>query len=488
MPVDALIESLSFHNSPESFISSRLAEIARKNPQQLPSGSSTTVVRASILNRNVHVITDNDLCHQVLGSNQTSGDDGRGTQDAYFHAQLAYKDFMVAFFPRPNLLLEDGSAHHEWKERWQRQVQGIPNLLPDLLKPSISGFVTKKFGPDSIIDIYDNVKDLVWQMLFTTFLGSLSDGSSENQNKLHAEMEELQEKLLRGQFSTFPVNVRVPFWGNARNRGINARVKLQQKLKQHYSSLRQESTQSCPLLAGTEIADTDDIANHALMFTSGLANKALASLITSSILNVFFYRASSSSSNLAHLLRSMTPDSPERAKMLRSILLETERLSPPVVGVLRRALQDCPLQLSSESESPYVVPRGHEAWLYFPSASRSHAVFGKDAELFRWDRFMHLSPDQDSPQISLAFGAGPKTCLGRDVSRKIVELVVSGLLDSGLDMDPVPGSAPQPGLQAMLGWITTEDAGGVGAMARDLKQLPTQRARRPVLARILKPS
>ena len=211
----------------------------------------------------------------------------------------------------------------------------------------------------------------------------------------------------------FPVSIRTPLWKSARNRGINARVKLQKILKEHFGGLqshRTSNTASCPFLANKAITDMDDVANHVLLFTSGLANKALSSLLTSSILNIFMYRPHASSPSLAHLLRSVPSSSPERAKMLRSVLLETERLFPPVVGVLRRATQDVVLTPPAGSQ-PHTIPKGHEAWLYFSAASRSISIFGEDAELFRWDRFMHIS-ENDPPQESFAFGSGAKDMPG----------------------------------------------------------------------------
>ena len=68
-----------------------------------------------------------------------------------------------------------------------------------------------------------------------------------------------------------------------------------------------------------------------------------------------------------------------------------------------------------------------------------------------------------------------------------MELVISALLDADLDMAAIPGNGLEPGVQAMLGWCTIEEAGGLEAMARDLKQLPTQRPRRPVLVRVVRP-
>jgi hypothetical protein len=91
----------------------------------------------------------------------------------------------------------------------------------------------------------------------------------------------------------------------------------------------------------------EDAASHVLLLTSSIAIKALASLLTAFVLNLFLWRDQGQrqpmdsehaangeeklSASLAELVRS-PGDADARRRMVRSILLETERLSPLLLG------------------------------------------------------------------------------------------------------------------------------------------------------------
>jgi hypothetical protein len=62
--------------------------------------------------------------------------------------------------------------------------------------------------------------------------------------------------------------------------------------------------------------------------------------------------------SLASLLRSQPGQT--RAAMLESIILETERLSPPEIGVMRRAQQDIVLPTTLGGDGRHDVPAGHD--------------------------------------------------------------------------------------------------------------------------------
>ena len=425
---------------------------------------------------------------------------------------------MAPFFPPPNLLLSDGESHRVYKSRWTQQLHSLSEDLRPLLETVNKTFLATQLATSRPIDIYDSLKDLSWSLLFAIFLPKHQAQTRHQYEQLKTEIESLQETLLRGQFSTFPISIRTPLWSSARSRGVNARISLQKVLKAHFETLliEQQSEDktrgghpgTCPFLKQKAVEDADDIANQVLLFTSSLANKALASLLNSSILNVFLYQHPSNTQtrvlnpeplSLASLLRSMPVDSADRAKLLDSILLETERLSPPVVGVLRRATQDTtvtqptPAAATTDIGDPsseaggYPIPKGHEAWLYFPSISRDSATYGPNASLFQFDRYMSspfASAHSTSPRPSFAFGAGPKTCLGRDVSRTIVKGVVEAMINADVELEIK--SELDAGVKAMLGWDSVEGAGGVDVVARDVKQLPCQRPRRPMMVTVRK--
>ncbi len=550
MVISALNQSFSFHSSPESFISSRLQELATSDPEQLPSPSGKkNIVVASILNRKVHIVSSHQLCRDILeaSSSASSSDLNPGTITATatgtaiikdgslrsldadtLVAGPAYHQLMSEFFPPPNILLEDGTTHAVHKTAWTDQLSTFASDLTPHIRQVTDKHISSLLhlaadGADRKVDLYDSLKSLAWEILLSVFL-DLSPSSSPAE---FSQVETLQETLLRGQFSLFPVSINTRLWQSPRSKGIRARKDLQIKLGEIIN--RQE--RSCPFLKQGKVS-IEDAANHALLFTSSLAVKALASLLTAFILNLYLWRdrgpdymkdgdgieeVRASTTSLAELIRSQgDPDA--GARMLRSILLETERLSPPVVGVMRRVQRDIVLKPHeqpypqfqpqkppstanrstdksiTDAPSPegtalhHPVPAGHDIWLYLSGASRDPTAFGNDADIFRFDRYMSCpssssaslpsSHENDSdlsgPPPPLAFSAGPKTCLGVDLVRQIVLTVGQAMVESGVEME---GMVEDRGVRGWLGWEA-----GVGPewVASGMKQLPVQRPRVPV--------
>lgn len=525
--VSRINQSLSFHASPESFISSRLQQLSISDPDSLPTtpgivgGRARPVLRASILNRNVHIISSYRLCEAVLnGSVSTNvdagadhdddGESGReasqraaaaaliaiancsGSEDqAIFAARPAYAQFMSAFFPGPNILLKDGPLHAAHKQRWKQRLHHVPDVSEPMIRSlTIERFVepllsaTPSSG-NNIIDLYDAMKSLAWDLLFGIFLGL-----NRNEDRpMFARMEELQEDLLRGQFSLFPVSISTPFWSSPRSKGLNAVSSLQGLLARRLRQIDkpadiQTRSSPCPFLQRSPdqesealSLDDDDFVSHLLVFTSSIANKALASLLTGYLMNLFLWRdgdENTNGSSLADLINSQE-DEPTTKRMLESILAETERLSPPVVGVMRRVTQDIVLREAIERGDQhdildYHIQRGNDAWLYLAGASRDPGVF-VNADSFVWDRYM---PGDETQSGGYAFGGGSKTCLGRGIARQICLIAAKVILDSGLSFR---GSVPDQGVRYWLGW---EKNIPLETIAKDLKQLPTQRPRRPV--------
>ena len=122
--------------------------------------------------------------------------------------------------------------------------------------------------------------------------------------------------------------------------------------------------------------DDEDMVAHLLIFTSSIANKGVASLLTAYLMNLFLWRDQFKGSSLAQLIRSQQEELTRR-RMLKSILAETERLSPPVVGVMRRVKQDIVLHAGNGQIDPggHQIPKGHDAWLYLGwRKSRSRSI------------------------------------------------------------------------------------------------------------------
>ena len=458
-----LNQSLAFHQSPEAFISSRLQELSATTPDALPfTTGGAKITKASILNRQVHIVSSYQICKNILNADKglpadsvkSASSSAQGA--SLFSAGPAYRELMKDWFGEDNLLLEDAEVHAQHKDAWKRQMASLPVDLEPHLQKIARAFIESEFRPGKRIDLYETLKTLSWKLFLGAFLGLDAD----EDNETYTQVEQAQETLLRGQFSLFPVSINTPFYRSARSKGLHAKTQLQQLLSKHF---QQHKPANCPLLRNSDVT-RDDIARHCLLFTSSIANKALASLLTASIMNIFMMPGQ----NLASLLRAQSRES--QAKILQSILLETERLSPPVVGVMRRVEED--IVLNDGTEEIHSVPKGHDIWLYFVGASRDENAF-EDAQTFQFDRFM-----ADATPQGFAFSGGTKTCLGRDVTRAMISIVAEEMLSAKLQLR---GGLQSEGVQAWLGWKSTE---GVQAFAKDLKQLPCQRPRLPVWVQV----
>ncbi|KAI4188553.1 MAG: hypothetical protein L6R41_002068 [Letrouitia leprolyta] len=318
------------------------------------------------------------------------------------------------------------------------------------------------------------MKSFSWLILLSAFV------PEEGQDATHAEIEALHEDLLRGQFSLFPVSINTPFWRSPRSKGLQACQNLQSLFTSTVD------TGKCPFSHSND-GEGQDIANHLLLFTSSLAAKALASFLTAVLLNVYVFHENGVS--LSAKIQALE-DADKRSKYIRSIIYETERLSPPVVGIMRHTSRDIVIASRDDVTPSTLVPTAWDIWLYFVGAGRDSAEFGKTAEKFVFDRY--LKTESTQPE-GFAFGSGPKTCLGKDLMRIVASELVETCLgqnskigkDNTSDRSVITFHSDQDalpsGTQSWLGWKSGIEP---EAWARDMKQLPTQRPRKPVLVKL----
>ena len=460
--LSTLSQTLAFHSSPESFISSRLKQIDNPSIQPITrQQKKPKVVRARILNRNVAVVSSYKLCSHILRAASGLSQDtvraaksGETIGNHTFAVRPAYHELMADFFPPPNLLLEDHPSHEAKRSDWEAQLSTFPDDVEQQVREIVLEHMEPWIGGLEL-DLYESMKTLAWKILLGTFLQlKPGDGTFE-------QIESLQETLLRGQFSLFPVSVNTRFWRSPRSKGLDARRKLQDLLKAYVRS--QDSR--CPFQKQGACSQ-DDLASNVLLFTSSISVKALASLLTASLLNLYLMPGNTS---LPSQIRRESSRNAET--LLQSILMETERLSPPVVGVMRRVQQD--ILLADENEQPILVPKGWDVWLYFFSAARDSEVFAA-ADKFIPERY--ISPEETFPGFS--FGLGSKACLGQTIVGRVVRTVTRTMIDANVE---ISGSISAMGVRGWLGW---EENVGIEHFARDLKQLPCQRPKDPVNVKV----
>ncbi len=469
--LSGLAETFSFHSSPEAFITSRVLAFRESHPGL---ADSRTPIRAKVLNRNVAVISSYDQIKQIL-----CRDEGI----TIFGSGQAYDDLMAPFFPPPNLLLSDSPSHEPMKKAWTVRMRSLPENSRTLIVSSTRSHF-RDITSGTIVDLYESMKELSWRIILGIFLSS-SDKHDVSSEQL-AEIEFLQETLLRGQFSLFPVSINTRFWRSPRAKGLEARIKLQELLE---SRLADAST-GCPFARRDEM-EKDDIANHLLLFTSSLAVKALSSMLTAFLLNLYIFHSRDNGGGTSQVERLLSLDhNKNRDALLYSILLETERLSPPVVGIMRRSLNEVVLKSAQVTVPDTLIPKLWDVWLYFVGAARDPAIFGSTANNFVPERYYSSPSNEDEMKQGFAFGDGPKSCLGVDLMREVAMTVAKtciGILpqnsgsDMKLDIQADAENIPR-GVQGWLGWqadVRPEE------WARDMKQLPTQRPIKAVNVKIV---
>ncbi|KAL8945895.1 MAG: hypothetical protein Q9222_007629 [Ikaeria aurantiellina] len=439
--LSGLSETFSFHASPESFITARVLAFRKAHPGM---ANLRTPIRAKILNRDIAVISAHNHVTQILQDPDTIRKTSAGS---------AYEELMAPFFPPPNLLLD--------------------------LFANVIGAHFQSIEAGTPFDIYESMKLLSWKLLLHVFL-TFPDGQGSVSSDLQ-EIESLQEDLLRGQFSLFPVSLNTGFWQSPRARGLAARKKLQAL----YDTRLRRKDNGCPFSASNSHQRTD-VAAHLLLFTSSLAAKALASFLTALILNIYGLPHGNQDRKVATLIDTLSNigNRPERDALIRSIILETERLSPPVVGIMRRTKEDLILDPSHKGESRTLVPKDWDLWLYFVGAARDPQTFGSTCEEFVPERYYTLENHADGLKEGFAFGAGPKSCLGRELMREVATSLAQFCLGVTADRSaniPVRLEVQTEGLPlGVKGWLGWQKDVAPEKWTRDMKQLPTQRPKKAI--------
>lgn len=107
----------------------------------------------------------------------------------------------------------------------------------------------------------------------------------------------------------------------------------------------------------------------------------------------------------------ITFESMKRCTYLKYCINEALRLHPPVSRNSRCAIKDTTLPKGGgpDGESPIFLPKGSQVLLHIFSVHRQLDVYGKDADIFRPERWEQVKPGWSF----MPFGSGPRICLGQ---------------------------------------------------------------------------
>ncbi|XP_010541445.1 PREDICTED: cytochrome P450 86A1-like [Tarenaya hassleriana] len=140
-------------------------------------------------------------------------------------------------------------------------------------------------------------------------------------------------------------------------------------------------------------------------------------------------------------------DEADRLVYLKAALAETLRLYPSVPQDFKYVVEDDVLP-----DGTY-VPRGSTVTYSIYSIGRMKSIWGDDCLQFRPDRWLSAEGDRFEPPKDgykfVAFNAGPRTCLGKDLAYLQMKSVASAVL-LRYRLSPVPGHRVQQKMSLTL--------------------------------------
>ncbi|WVY93616.1 hypothetical protein V8G54_032704 [Vigna mungo] len=137
----------------------------------------------------------------------------------------------------------------------------------------------------------------------------------------------------------------------------------------------------------------------------------------------------------------------ERLVYLKAALAETLRLYPSVPEDFKHAVADDVLPDGT------AVPAGSTVTYSIYAMGRMKSVWGEDCMEFKPERFLSVKGDRFEPPKDgykfVAFNAGPRTCLGKDLAYLQMKSVASAVL-LRYRLSPVPGHRVQQKMSLTL--------------------------------------
>ena len=141
----------------------------------------------------------------------------------------------------------------------------------------------------------------------------------------------------------------------------------------------------------------------------------------------------------------MTFDDLNKMELLHNCVKETLRMHPPLIMLMRKAMQDVPIE--TDAGKKYVIPKGDIVFTSPAVAGRLEMCF-KDPNTFDPDRYAPPREEHQTPFAHLGFGGGIHQCMGQQFGYMQVKTIISWLLRN-YDMD-LDGPVPDADYTAMV--------------------------------------
>lgn len=412
-------ETLSFLRNPLAFVEERVE-------QHGPVFLSNVLGQLTVFACNRATALD------ALCAAGTPCGDAPSTEQSALEAGTAYAEFLGPLFPKPNvLLLKTGSATRErlvqvfscaLEARTAHAYRGVVARVAE--RHLIALIRSRATSGDGIarVALYATLKPVCERLVSTVVLGE------ELGEARAAEVRTLSSSHFAGVVAA-PVQLRALGRRTARARALDARERLLVLIAERVAEVRARPTllaPSCILDALVSAADELNadpsidvdslLGEHVLLLLSAAVSKSIASALCS-------------------LFAEMSAARMEQPREIdvRSALVETLRLHPPLLGGMRVTVEQKEARIGGLN-----VPPRHRVWWSARHANRDKTVYNQPDEFqpARWTQsvpqarcpFASVRSGNEEPSTPLTFGAGERMCPGRFVAWAILEEVAQAVV------------------------------------------------------------
>lgn len=373
------------------------------------------VFKGRILNKAQVFVTSNSAVEDLL-LNKSS------------HFSMVYKYYLHALFDEVLVFLEG----EEWEEA--RRVletaftqQAVFNLLDR--SRSLIRHHFRQMKINEPVEVYNFFKEVFTRLSIALFLSEDMDDTAVE------EISSLMTTHWRGIISV-PLPIRVPFfgWRSGYSKALEAKEKL---LRVILEKLQTNSSSNVAAEVGEAYSNKVLAAQHLLLFVSALIPKAMASLLTSAVIEL------SKGENLGG------QDRVQDGAVAEHVMLEVQRLWPPFFGGARICTESCEV-------AGFRIDKGTNVSYISYSANRDHRVFS-NPDTFLPERWANENAG-DKDRV-WTFGGGVRKCIGKFLTNTLLKECLQELallyrweLVPGQDLDykTLPISRPKCDIQAIF--------------------------------------
>ncbi|EGD83147.1 hypothetical protein PTSG_03779 [Salpingoeca rosetta] len=333
----------------------------------------------------------------------------------------AYRPFVEKVYGSQCMLLTPKSSAHPEIAALHR-VFARPETCAEnlaLLEAWARQQVQQLSEAEAPFDLYQELKALCVAATLTLFLG-LEDGERD---LLHRATQ-LITTHWHG-LTSLPIRLNLGFGkGSGLDQALDAKEELETIIKGRILRCKPVPHQQFlfHIVQACQSQGLDVTCRHLLLFISALIPKALASLLTSMVVELF----------------TSHPDTLERARsddqFLERFLTETERLHPPFLAARRTLPKDAVCNIG-----PYRVEGERVIMCIFSEMNKDPDVY-KNPEAFDADRWLDASLPKP-----MTFGWGPDRCMGQPLARHLLLMFARQLLHhiNRVDFEEPPSLSPK---------------------------------------------